>query len=362
MDTNRFSQTGVSGGTQIQKCLFDLFGSKLQNELNRTNKKYTEFWFITDAEDSINDVNGVIKAKQGCQAKYVQQGKKLYCKEFIVGGGGSCADALKKIFVDGHFQGKAEDLGRLLKEAAASTEAANKGRKECDQIEVILNGLSYSSQASVQNALQKIEEINKKIATIQSDVTSVENTITSTKSEYQTLTREHQELRDLAQCAQTQQQIDNAEEKAMDLSQKYSNMRSKLSEAQIKASKAMKDLREAQTKAADTEKQTENLGNELSQKLQSLKSKISQLMNRLNQIKQSEEANDIKTDIKTHLRSIRTLFEDHGKATNGLFILQRDIMRSFSKLRNGKIEIDQLKRDVSAEMSKIDGIMDSLDE
>merc|ERR1712154_110391 len=185
-----------------------------------------------------------------------------------------------------------------------------------------------------------------------------ENTITSTKSEYQTLTREHQELRDLAQCAQTQQQIDNAEEKAMDLSQKYSNMRSKLSEAQIKASKAMKDLREAQTKAADTEKQTENLGNELSQKLQSLKSKISQLMNRLNQIKQSEEANDIKKDIK----SIRTLFEDHGKATNGLFILQRDIMRSFSKLRNGKIEIDQLKRDVSAEMSKIDGIMDSLDE
>ena len=92
-----------------------------------------------------------------------------------------------------------------------------------------------------------------------------------------------------------------------------------------------------------------------------LKQEICELMNRLNQIKKCEEANDIKRDIKKHLKSIRTLFEDHGKATNGLFVLQKNIMRSFSSMKSREIDIDQMKRDVTAELNALDNIVNDLD-
>merc|ERR1719245_1735153 len=93
-----------------------------------------------------------------------------------------------------------------------------------------------------------------------------------------------------------------------------------------------------------------------------LGNKIKQLMIRLNGITNSDEAKDIKKEVKQHLRSIRKLFKDHGKATNGLFVLQKNMMKSFELLRKRDIEIDQLKRDVVSDLSRLDKLLDELDD
>eukprot|EP01084_Bolivina_argentea_P270750 460451_1 len=348
------------GGTSIQKCLFDLFNNILPRELSNTGCKYTEFWFITDAEDNISDENGLINAKKQCQTKYSQTGKTLYCKEFLVGNGG-CKAALSKIFAGGHFEGGVNDLKRLLKDAEEQTRKSNAVQQECDDLSSTLSRLDYTNTSQVEETMIKIAEIKSKVDAIENEVLSVETAAASAKSEYDTLVNEHGDVKSLIENAQTEEEIERAEEKGFELSVKYSTLRSEIIKAQNKASAVVQQLIAAQTQAHGVQTPSQKNYNKISEKLQQIKSKISGLLNTLQSLT-SEQAKDMKKEIKSQLGKVRKMMENAGKPCTTLFKVTKDMMNFFNALKKPQRDLRQTKSDLESRIQEVDNLMDELDE
>eukprot|EP01083_Nonionella_stella_P004349 12568_1 len=68
----QFNQLSGNGGTNIQNTLSSMFNNYLRTH---SNGGKTKFIFVTDAEDSIRDTNGIINAKNNCIKSY---GNELY--------------------------------------------------------------------------------------------------------------------------------------------------------------------------------------------------------------------------------------------------------------------------------------------
>jgi len=175
-------------GTAIQKCLFDMF-----SRLNTLPEVRKNFVLITDAEDSISDVEGLKKAWVNCRSNHKTKGGYLTGSVAFVGTGGQCTKELEAVF------GKVDvvddkKLQEVLEKFQTQITAASAFESELDTLKVNLTPNIAISQAEI-----KLDQSKTRISALSTEIESAQTAALTIRAEVATLVHEIKEIQDMQQ-------------------------------------------------------------------------------------------------------------------------------------------------------------------
>jgi len=170
-------------GTRIQHCLFQMF--ELLKTING-DKKY--FVLITDAEDSITDVDGLKRVWEKCREEHKQKGGFLAGSAMFIGRGPAAKD-IEAVF--GHIDKVTDgELDGVLKDIEKRIDDATKYDQELGTVSANIKQLDMKN-SQAESTLREAEEA---INTLQKNVESAQQGTEAIKTEVSSLRDEIREL------------------------------------------------------------------------------------------------------------------------------------------------------------------------
>jgi len=170
-----------NGGTEIGKCLHDMF-ERLKT-YNEPKDKKKNFYFVTDAEDTITDARQLANEWDSCKVFHKNNGGSIYGAVVFIGKEGPCATALKEIFIsinqtpDDKISETLEALAEQAKKLTKNEDVVNGIIKELKQIDVTSTQASEklaSLNTNIENEERNSENLGCQINEISKNIDGLE--------------------------------------------------------------------------------------------------------------------------------------------------------------------------------------------
>eukprot|EP01084_Bolivina_argentea_P187254 322591_1 len=344
-------------GTCIEKCLNDLF----TNRLRRFSGK-TKFIFVTDAQDSIRNVQNVISNKKSCESAY---GNKLHSYCLLVGGSGGCSNELRQIFGSNSFDHVNDsNFQSILKKICGNIKAANKLQNVQMNVESEINTLKQNTNPEMRAIGNKLGNIKTIIKESNQKTQQAQTQIAVTKQNLTTLNQQTTSVTNQVNTAYTDREIDDAEDAARALKSGYRKEQTRLTSAG-------KLLDESQTAITGETARAENIAN----KLKENSSKISQqanviISNIINSLKQLsgittgayEQVQDLKKQFEKDLDQLMSVVNANNTLQSKFEGVQKDISNAFKQYKRGRVELSGFKMEIYNKMDTLNQLLEILDE
>eukprot|EP01083_Nonionella_stella_P261716 890747_1 len=327
----QFNQLSGNGGTNIQNTLSSMFNNYLRTH---SNGGKTKFIFVTDAEDSIKDTNGLINAKNNCIKSY---GNELYLDCVLVGSGGSCGNELKRVFGSENFrQCSNNQFQSVLNKICGGITETNKMFPFKGNMQAQINVFKNSNDRETQELGQSLQSITNGVSIHKNTLAQGSQKLNETKINLQRLEADKPAVISRAQNASSRPDIRRAEDEVNNTITNYRNQNMELNRAGEKFVQTKEGLLAESNKAEEMANKLKNSGNEISQNAEKIVRQIITCITKLDKITDGaqREVRELKKGFKDQLNELMNVVNKNNRLVAQFQQVQQTIDSSFRVLRD----------------------------
>jgi len=358
-EVSSYSQSTLpcNDGTKIENCLNDLFN----NHLRRFSGSKTKFIFVTDAEDRISNVSNVISNKQQCEAAY---GNKLhsYC---LLTGDGSCANELQQIFGGNAFDHCTDSKFKtILQKITGGVKTVNKISGVSMNVSNEISNLTKDNNADIRAFGNTMNDILTQVKQSETKRKEAQTKIDTVKTNLVNLNTQTTNVADTVSRAHTDTEIGAAEAAVNTLKKGYSAESNRLSDAGKLLDESADILRGETSRAEDISKQLEENGNKISTRATAVITNIIASIKELSEITHGsyEQVQELKSKFRTDLDDLMEIVKENNSLQIELEQVKTSISGTFKSLKRGRVEYSQFKQEIQDNLSRLNQLLDDLDE
>lgn len=311
---------------------------------------------ITDAEDSISDVEGLKKAWVNCRSNHKTKGGYLTGSVAFVGTGGQCTKELEAVF------GKVDvvddkKLQEVLEKFQTQITAASAFESELDTLKVNLTPNIAISQAEI-----KLDQSKTRISALSTEIESAQTAALTIRAEVATLVHEIKEIQDMQQQISLKKKMGEILQKQAQLENMQNSSLAKceinlfnINSQQVKLEKKKEELTQHQGNVDDT---TNALEDDM-KIVEGMQTKLKNLQLKSNQNTNNSIMENILEETESLAKSIVTRLRDTNKTFQKAIQTQMELTKAKNNLKSGQGKLEDSKKIVNEQLDKLVGMMTS---